>query len=174
MIYNQQYTKSDYETFIKQINTVDFPKILEQVKLETIYQEHFGVGNNDPICGNYINNSHNARFCYDADELRDCKYCTIVGQSQDCMDYFSRGLHSSLIYESHNSGQNCQNLLFCDFVRDSSNNIICSYLCAGNNKNLFGCAGLRNKQYCIFNKQYENKEKYEEQVSKIIQHMQTT
>jgi hypothetical protein len=35
---------------------------------------------------------------------------------------------------------------------------------------LFGCVGLRNKQYCILNKQF-TKEKYEELVSKIIVHM---
>jgi len=36
--------------------------------------------------------------------------------------------------------------------------------------NLFGCVGLRNKQYCILNKQYA-KEEYEELVPKIIAHM---
>ena len=38
---------------------------------------------------------------------------------------------------------------------------------------LFGCDGLRNKQYCIFNKQY-TKEEYEVLVTKIIGHMQQT
>jgi hypothetical protein len=35
---------------------------------------------------------------------------------------------------------------------------------------LFGCIGLNNKQYCIFNKQY-TKEEYETLVLKVIQHM---
>jgi CxxC-x17-CxxC domain-containing protein len=35
---------------------------------------------------------------------------------------------------------------------------------------LFGCVGLRKKQYCIFNKQYA-KEEYEELVGKIKKHM---
>jgi hypothetical protein len=38
----------------------------------------------------------------------------------------------------------------------------CSYI--------FGCVGLRNKQYCILNKQY-SKEEYEELVPRIIDHM---
>jgi hypothetical protein len=42
-----------------------------------------------------------------------------------------------------------------------------------NSSNLFGCIGLRNKSYCIFNKQY-TKEEYEKQVAKIIAHMQET
>lgn len=40
-------------------------------------------------------------------------------------------------------------------------------------KNCFGCIGLRNKQYCILNKQY-TKEQYEELVPKIIEHMTKT
>jgi hypothetical protein len=37
----------------------------------------------------------------------------------------------------------------------------------------FGCIGLRNKKYCIFNKQYE-KESYLAIVENIIEHMKTT
>ena len=36
--------------------------------------------------------------------------------------------------------------------------------------NLFGCEGIRNKQYCILNKQY-TKEEYEKLMPKIIEHM---
>ncbi|USN57480.1 MAG: hypothetical protein H6766_03435 [Candidatus Peribacteria bacterium] len=38
---------------------------------------------------------------------------------------------------------------------------------------LFGCIGLRNKSYCIFNKQY-TKEEYNALVPKIIEHMKQT
>ncbi|MDP2669631.1 MAG: hypothetical protein Q8O99_01100 [bacterium] len=38
---------------------------------------------------------------------------------------------------------------------------------------MFGCSNLRNKQYCIFNKQY-TQEEYEQLVPKIITHMQET
>ena len=34
----------------------------------------------------------------------------------------------------------------------------------------FGCVGLKNKQYCILNKQY-TKEEYQELVGKIIENM---
>lgn len=37
-------------------------------------------------------------------------------------------------------------------------------------KNLFACIGLKNKSYCILNKQY-TKEEYETLVPKIIEHM---
>ena len=48
-----------------------------------------------------------------------------------------------------------------------------SMYCCQNVSNLFGCVGLRNKEYCILNKQY-TKEEYEKLVAKIIQQMQKT
>jgi hypothetical protein len=42
-------------------------------------------------------------------------------------------------------------------------------MCSGCN-NIFGCVGLRQKEYCILNKQY-TKEEYEALVPKIIEHM---
>lgn len=42
-----------------------------------------------------------------------------------------------------------------------------------NSSFLFGSYGLRNKQYCVFNKQYSQQE-YEMLVAKIIAHMQET
>ncbi|MBI4235450.1 hypothetical protein HY604_04065 [Candidatus Peregrinibacteria bacterium] len=38
--------------------------------------------------------------------------------------------------------------------------------------NIFGCVGLRNKHYCIFNKQY-SREEYEVLAGKIVEHMQS-
>ena len=37
---------------------------------------------------------------------------------------------------------------------------------------MFGCNGLKNKKYCIFNKQY-SKEEYEEMVPKLIEKMKS-
>jgi hypothetical protein len=37
-------------------------------------------------------------------------------------------------------------------------------------QNIFGCAGIRKKQYCILNKQY-SKQEYEKLVVKLIAHM---
>jgi hypothetical protein len=40
-------------------------------------------------------------------------------------------------------------------------------------KNIFGCIGLRTKEFCILNKQY-TKEEYEILLPKIIEHMEKT
>lgn len=54
----------------------------------------------------------------------------------------------------------------------TGNNVRYSYNCNASD-NIFGCVGLRRKQYCIFNKQY-TKEDYEALVSKIVEHMKST
>jgi hypothetical protein len=48
-----------------------------------------------------------------------------------------------------------------------------SMFCSQNVLHLFWCVWLRNKSYCIFNKQY-TKEEYETTVANIIAHMQET
>ncbi|MDP3762668.1 MAG: hypothetical protein Q8Q97_01165, partial [bacterium] len=49
------------------------------------------------------------------------------------------------------------------------NEVALSEDCHSSN-NLFACVGLRNKSYCILNKQY-TKEEYEKLVPRIIEHM---
>jgi len=63
------------------------------------------------------------------------------------------------------------NARFCDSCWTGSN-LTYTTLCFSS-RDLFGCVGLRNKQYCIFNKQY-SKEEYEALVLKIIEHMKQT
>jgi hypothetical protein len=88
-------------------------------------------------------------------EVSDCYDCDHFGKnSQD-------SYHSSTIYPGNK-------VLFSRFIFES-HDISYSYNCH-NSSNLFGCVGLRNKSYCIFNKQY-SKEEYKELVSKLIKHM---
>jgi hypothetical protein len=54
----------------------------------------------------------------------------------------------------------------------SSNDIFYSLNCHSSH-DLFGCVGLRSKEYCILNKQY-TKEEYQRLIPKIIEHMNTT
>lgn len=55
------------------------------------------------------------------------------------------------------------------FLVSSSQDTFYSWVCRSSN-NIFGCVGLRNKKYCILNRQY-SKEEYENLLPKIIAHM---
>ena len=87
---------------------------------------------------------------------------------EDSYDGYGLGQNTSLIYESVDTGADATKLLFDIFVW-GGNDVYYSYASHGCG-NIFGCIGLRQKQYCILNKQY-TKEEYEELVPKIIQHM---
>lgn len=87
------------------------------------------------------------------------------------MDVSTVGRDAQWIYECINTGIGVSNNLFCAICRSSSNMIYCQE--CFNCSDCFGCVGLKNQQYCIFNKQY-SKENYEQEVAKIIAHMQKT
>ncbi len=111
-------------------------------------------------------NSKNCDLCFDSFEIEDCSYCTWIFTSNDCQDVYGMG-GSELVYESLGV-ENLNFGAFNTFVSDS-NNVFYSDCCFYSSY-LFGCAGLKNKKYCILNKQY-TKEEYEELLPKIIEHM---
>jgi len=168
---NQQYSKSDYEV-IKTKIAKNRTLFLESYKkfYDLIKQTPFTnkIINSFWCSWDYIKNSHNCVNCYDCIECTDCKYCAYIWfNATNCYDCSWDVFQTELSYESsiipfwHKifSSYNCWN---CSNVLLSLNNYESS--------NLFWCIWLRNKEYCILNKQY-NKEEYEELVPKIIEHM---
>lgn len=166
-IFNKQYSQEDYE---QRLSTLSAQNDMQHVFSSAIHKSLSGIWNHWEITGDYITHSKNIIESYDVTDSENCKYCSIVSDSKDCMDYTSWWENSSLMYECHNSGASASQLLFCNFVWDSSSSILYSNLCSGNNSYLFGCVGLRSKSYCIFNKQYSRQE-YEKLVPKIIEKM---
>ena len=63
-------------------------------------------------------------------------------------------------------GTNASNIIGSYAVWTDTYDMYYCYTCYACN-NCFGCVGLKNKSYCIFNKQY-TKEEYGEIVKKII------
>jgi hypothetical protein len=122
--------------------------------------------------GDNLENTSNIKNCFDIYEAENCKNMVWGGYGlRDSMDIGPGiGIQSELLYESFDTalqGSLClwTGVVYHSFdVRYSVNCHSCSHL--------FGCHGLRSKQYCILNKQY-TKEQYEELVLKIIEHMNT-
>jgi len=103
--------------------------------------------------------------------VEDSKYVQVLftPSSKDCYDYTLWGDNVELVYESCVVGDNSYKLKFCYRCYINCNDIEYSMFCHSSS-NLFGCIGLRHKQYCILNKQY-TKQEYEKLVPKIIDHM---
>lgn len=120
--------------------------------------------------GDYVHNTKNCVFCYDAYDAEDCRYGEHVRRNaKKVMDVSTVGRDAQRVYECINTGIGATNNLFCVICRSSSNMIYCQE--CFNCSDCFGCVGLKNKQYCIFNKQY-TKEQYEQEVARIISYMQ--
>lgn len=115
----------------------------------------------------------NTQNCYDAYfivEAKDCKYIENGALwAYDSYDGYGVGASMSLAYEVIDTWANSLQAWFTT-VCHGCNHTYYSFNCY-NSSHLFGCIGLRNKEYCILNKQY-SKEEYEKYVSQIVTLMQ--
>jgi hypothetical protein len=173
-IFNKPHTKEEYLGKIKEFNLGSFGKITSMQREFQTFSKQFprrfaNLVNCVNTTGDNVKNSKNAHFCFDGTEIEDSKFFTWVYMGiKDSYDIGAgSGLKAERLYEcwDTNSGSNIK---FSGVIYDCYDLFYC-WNCHGSN-NLFGCYGLRNKEYCILNRQYSKKE-YEELVPKIIKHM---
>ena len=173
-IFNVPYTKEEYARKLKEYDLSsrrNLARIKEDFAAHTIkYPRRATVAvRTVNSTGNNLENSKNCKYCFDVFEgAEDCKYVWLVySGAKDCMDVdrvgpvVELGYDSSTIYPGNR-------VMFSRFTF-SSHDIQYSYN-SHNSSNLFGCVGVRGKQYCILNKQY-TQEEYETLVPRIIEHM---
>ncbi len=173
--FNQQFPKEEYEKKIAEAN-IKSHSALNEIK-NKVYEywkkfpnKYIHGRQNASVSGDYIYESKNALGCFRVRECEDVRYCqNILSSARDCYDYSNWGENVELLYECLICGLGNSRLRFC--LQSYPNNKDLEY-CAFCQKSsdLFGCVGLKNKQYCIFNKQY-TKEEYEKLVPKIKAHM---
>jgi hypothetical protein len=174
-IFNQPHSREEYEKKIKQFNRGNInvvtlaKKKLQELVGEEIVKHYHGFGCEN-VTGDYLYNCKNTTVSFDAKNCEDSMYCATVESLKDCSDINYSPWNNELCYGNvaiagyhllwcHNCVGECSNLIYCDNCYAT--------------KDCFGCVGLNQKQYCIFNKQY-TKEAYEKLVLQIITHMQST
>ena len=175
-IFNEQYSKEDYFNFLNQ-HLLSSGKSLrflkekaDEIILKTVYRDVFTVKSVN-CSGNYIEQSKDCHNCWDVEKAENCRHLFIAGEIKDSYDASSAGIETELIYEiiGLSKGYNvrfsftidvgCYNIEYSNFL--------------SNCHDCFGCVGLRNKSYCIFNKQYSEDE-YKILRQKIVEHMKQT
>lgn len=77
--------------------------------------------------------------------------------ARDCYDMTLWGQNANRIYECMGAGDSEDMIKFSFDCWAPAVNIEYSYHIVSPNKNLFGCIGLKNREYCILNKQYTKK-----------------
>ena len=175
--FNQKYTKEEYFEKINEYK-LNIREGINKAKSDSIdfwskfpNKSHQGIKNID-CTGSYVTNSKNTKESFLVREGENIKYCQSLQElpsCKDCYDYSIWGDNSQLVYESTSSGTGIQNVKFALLTQENINNVEYTVNCSGSS-DLFGCIGLRKKQYCILNKQY-TKEEYLTLVEKIKKHM---
>ena len=173
-IFNQQYTKEEYQKIISGY-VFGSHQALEKWKTKFAeFKKKFIVPTlvgrqNNNVSGNWIDNSKNVQRSFMCTNVEEVRYCEMLFNTKDAMDFSSWGAGSERVYEAVNTGMQCGNLRFSNEcwvqLLDGEYTMNCH-----NARNLFGCVGLRNAQFCILNKQYGQTE-FEELTVKIRKQM---
>ncbi len=167
-IFNKEYSKEKYFLKLKEIQKNKDKYIIKYNNLlANTVRSNLVIIWSDNCFWNVLFSSKNSYHCYDSLELENCKYITNCGSATECFDGYWVYYWSELSYNLVNTGW--YKSLFCISCSKITNCLYCidCHWCT----DCFWCIWLRNKQYCIFNKQY-TKEEYEKLVPKIIEHMQ--
>ncbi len=173
-IFNKPYLKEEYKREIQKFDIGSYVKLQEIIPRFNLlleqYPRRFAEMKNAVDCtGNIIEHAKNCHYCFEIrNGAENCKYMLLAGRNiKDSYDVFGGGAKSELIYESMNI-LGGQKIFFSARVHNSvgvQHSVDCY-----SSMHLFGCVGLRHKEYCILNKQY-SREEYEQLVPKIIEHM---
>ena len=174
-LWNIQLTKEEYNKRLKELDIGSFKNFkkaqekFEEIKLNAI-RRFANIVNSTNVSGDDIFHATNCHYCFAiSDEMKDCKYMiNAVDGLKDSYDGYGTGANAELLYEGMDSGVNGSRQLFVLSVWECLNAEYC-FNCHGCN-NIYGCVGLRNKSYCIFNKQY-TREEFEELRGRIVEQM---
>ncbi len=167
---NIAYTESEYKEKVSSFMLLPARKRTELANefFRGMIKKHHHNNQSHNISGDYLmycSNTYNSFFWW---AILDGKYLYTSFQVSDCMDCYNLGVTGTLCYETFNSNRS-HNILFSTSCTEQSTNLLYCDTCV-TCTNCTLCVGLRNKSYCILNKQY-TKEEYEELVPHIIEKM---
>jgi len=178
-IWNKPYSKEEYGKKKEELRLWTREGIAEaRRKFSEQYagavHKYANLINTENVVGDHVENSKNCHYCFDlAGEAENSKFCHwgTYGLKDSYDTGPGTGGKSELTYEGISIGVNNAQCTFGAIIW-YSNDVHYSFNCQ-DSEHLFGCVGLRNKKYCILNKQY-TKEEYEALLPKVIEHMNTS
>ncbi len=139
----------------------DFSRpFFEQYKDLLLSTPHISILNGNVVNSEWVNQETDDKNCYlnvGGHYNEDSAYNTYEFKSANCFDNFWV-FGCDLCYENLNC-ERCYKTLFSRECFDCQETFL-SYDCK-NCSNVFGCVGLRNRKYCIFNQQVSKEEYFE-------------
>ena len=175
-IFNEQLTKDEYKNRLAKIQLNSRSNVEKMRSKFLEFAKEFIVpalveNHSTDVSGNWLDECKNVEVGFNCEKTEDGKYLFGIMEAKDVMDYTYWGKNSELIYECSSIGRQCSSVFFSNECWDQ---LIKSQYCVNchSSSDLFGCVGLRKKQYCILNKQYA-REEYEKLVTQIKEQMNT-
>jgi len=171
--FNEQLKREEYLEKIESLdlgNNINFEK--SKIKFEKEIKDKAlrrfaNIFQCKNCTGHNINKSKNSYYCFDIDHnAEDSKYTIHSLEIKNNYDVYGN-YKNELCYEGVDNDVGMNNIGTITVY--SSNNCSYCFTCQASS-NLFGCVGLKGKQYCILNKQY-SKEEYKRLIPQIIKHM---
>jgi hypothetical protein len=174
-IYNEPKTQEEFEKtrdeFLALTGEARKQKISEvRERLKQDPKKYARILDCEESTGDHLYHGKNLKNTYYANGDENLSYCTNLDKVRNSMDYDFWGNETDYIYNCLEVGINTQNTAFCRSVYSNCSNIYYSIGVYNGSKNCFGCVGLKQKEYCILNKQY-TQEEYEKKVAEIIEKM---
>lgn len=170
--FNEPLTKEEYEKKIQEINLGNrevlafWQKKFEELLAESPKRITFNTQTTNSI-GNILENCDDCYKCFFLKGAQHNRYTEIELGAKDCMDVLL-GTTPQKCYESV-TPYTGSNLHFVSNCRGECLDFEYSFNLK-NCSNCFGCIGLENKQFCIFNKQF-SEEGYWTKVDEIKTNM---
>jgi hypothetical protein len=170
---NQQYTREEYKKIVEGYNLSSYAgqqKALKEFEeyIRQFPRKNLNILRSNNVSGDNIDDSKDSYNVWNVRGLQNCSYIWDSFNFTDSMDTYS-GAAVDLVYESTATTAHSSNCHFTIRAYKGSRDCEYSWFMA-NCSNCFGCISLTNKQYCIFNVQYE-KEEYEKLLPQIIEKM---
>ncbi|MBI3626792.1 hypothetical protein HY224_01980 [Candidatus Uhrbacteria bacterium] len=168
-IFNKPVTPLQFEEQVRHLASRQYLgnmwRDLKAFQLANIHR-YAAIRQCEDSVGDYLVNCKNCYDCFDLIDSENCRYQYFTAFNRDCMDVFA-GVRLENCYEFMEG----DSFYSAFFSRDGTNSHDVQYCHEMKNcHNCFGCFMLKDKSYCIFNKQY-SKEDYFKLRDKIIAQM---
>jgi hypothetical protein len=168
-IFNQPCSKSDYEAFRSRLFPLT-PEAISRCKREvdgltaTALFKYYHGHSNENVLGDYVTGSKNVFMSFDINGAEDIAYCHNSPRKMRSAYDSCYSFDSELLFECL-SGVRGYRQVCSAYCWDSSDAYYSEHCFSC--RNILGCVGLRNKQFCILNQQLSESE-YRELFPKIV------
>ena len=163
-IRNKQVSKEEYESELRKVlngsyrSFLETEKEYEKLKKQALRKYAFLLKCGSDVVGNYLQNCGKTYWCFDGVGNEEVRYVASILNTKHAQYGYAIGtqpaefLFGVSVIKGGSNNTNSFNLFNCNDCAWSDSLISCSKCVA--------CVGLKNKKYCILNREYR-KEEYE-------------